>query len=74
MGCGPSFLKQFHENTIYTDIELHDNCDLIVDAQKMPFENNSIVSFGILSFPSMEISSTISEVAWIVRNRKFNIR
>ena len=45
LGCGPSFLKQFYKNTIYTDIELHDNCDLIVDAQKMPFENNSIDVF-----------------------------
>ena len=45
LGSGPSFLKEFYKDTIYTDIENHENCDLVVDAQVMPFENNSIDAF-----------------------------
>ena len=42
LGCGPSFLKEVYPNTIYTDIDKHENCDLVVNATDMPFENESI--------------------------------
>ena len=45
MGCGPSFLKEVYPNTLYTDIEKHDNCDLVVDARKMPFNDESVNIF-----------------------------
>lgn len=45
IGCGPSFLKDIYQNTLYTDIESHDNCDLVVDATNMPFEDEGIDVF-----------------------------
>lgn len=45
IGCGPSFLKDIYPNTLYTDVEEHKNCDLVVDALNMPFKNESIDVF-----------------------------
>ena len=45
LGCGPSFLKEVYPNTIYTDIESHQNCDLVVNAIDMPFDDESINFF-----------------------------
>ena len=50
IGCGPSFLKDIYQNTLYTDIESHDNCDLVVDATNMPFENEGIDVFLLHNF------------------------
>jgi len=45
IGCGPSFLKDVYPNTLCTDIEKHDNCDLVVDALNMKFKEESVDIF-----------------------------
>ncbi|HEY0030656.1 MAG TPA: class I SAM-dependent methyltransferase [Bacteroidia bacterium] len=51
IGAGVSFFKKQYPEIISTDIKKADNLDMVVDAQNMPFENNSIRAiYGINCF------------------------
>ncbi|MBL7882755.1 MAG: class I SAM-dependent methyltransferase [Bacteroidia bacterium] len=51
IGAGVSFFKKLFPEIISTDIKKADNLDMVVDAQNMPFENNSIRAiYGINCF------------------------
>lgn len=51
IGAGVSFFKKKYPEIISTDIKKAENLDMVVDAQNMPFENNSIRAiYGINCF------------------------
>ncbi|MGZ4049862.1 MAG: methyltransferase domain-containing protein, partial [Bacteroidia bacterium] len=51
IGAGVSFFKKKYPEIISTDIKKADNLDMVVDAQNMPFENNSVRAiYGINCF------------------------
>ncbi len=51
IGAGVSFFKKKYPEIISTDIKKAENLDMIVDAQHMPFENNSVRAvYGINCF------------------------
>jgi SAM-dependent methyltransferase len=51
IGAGVSFFKKNYPEITATDIKKADNLDMVVDAQNMPFENNSIRAiYGINCF------------------------
>jgi SAM-dependent methyltransferase len=51
IGAGVSFFKKAYPEIISTDIKYAENLDLVVDAQNMPFENNSVRAiYGINCF------------------------
>ncbi|MBL0328379.1 MAG: class I SAM-dependent methyltransferase [Bacteroidetes bacterium] len=51
IGAGVSFFKKLYPEIISTDIKKADNLDMVVDAQNMPFENNSVRAiYGINCF------------------------
>lgn len=51
IGAGVSFFKKKYPEIIATDIKKAENLDMVVDAQNMPFENNSIRAiYGINCF------------------------
>jgi SAM-dependent methyltransferase len=51
IGAGVSFFKQRHPGIISTDIKSAPNLDMVVDAQAMPFERNSVRAiYGINCF------------------------
>jgi SAM-dependent methyltransferase len=51
IGAGVSFFKKKYPEIVSTDIKTAENLDMVVDAQNMPFENNSIRAiYGINCF------------------------
>lgn len=51
IGAGVSFFKKKYPEILSTDIKKAENLDMVVDAQAMPFENNSIRGiYGINCF------------------------
>ncbi len=51
IGAGVSFFKKKYPEIIATDVKKAANLDMVVDAQNMPFENNSISAiYGINCF------------------------
>lgn len=51
IGAGVSFFKKKYPEIISTDIKKAENLDMVLDAQNMPFENNSIRAiYGINCF------------------------
>lgn len=51
IGAGVSFFKKKYPEIIATDIKKAPNLDMVVDAQNMPFENNSVRAiYGINCF------------------------
>ncbi len=51
IGAGVSFFKKKFPEILSTDIKKAENLDMVVDAQQMPFENNSIRAiYGINCF------------------------
>ena len=51
IGAGVSFFKKKYPEIISTDIKKANNLDMVVDAQNMPFENNSVRAiYGINCF------------------------
>ena len=51
IGAGVSFFKKKYPEIISTDIKKAENLDMVVDAQNMPFENNSVRAiYGINCF------------------------
>ncbi len=51
IGAGVSFFKQRYPEIVSTDVKKADNLDLVVDAQNMPFAENSIHAiYGINCF------------------------
>ena len=51
IGAGVSFFKKKYPEIVSTDIKKAENLDMVVDAQNMPFENNSVRGiYGINCF------------------------
>lgn len=42
IGCGPSHMEHFVPGIIKTDVVKHSNVDQVVDAGRLPYENNSL--------------------------------
>jgi SAM-dependent methyltransferase len=68
IGAGTSFFKKLYPDVISTDIEPAPSLDMVVDAQQMPFENNSVKVLYCINcfhhFPSPE--KFFSEVMRVV--------
>jgi len=55
LGSGTSFLKEIDNDILKTDIVKNKDLDMVVDATKMPFEDNKVKSiFGIFFFHHLQ--------------------
>ena len=69
LGAGTSFFKSLQPDLIATDVEASPTLDMVVDAQKMPFEDESVRTLFCINafhhFP--DPSQFLSEVMRVVR-------